>query len=203
MTRLQRLLTAAMLSSSAGFSTVETGAIVAASSILSATATPQIQEYLENARAVKAKGDVRVIALSIIRLSADVQRIRMNQTVPPKVLVSDGEIPASGSAHGRRWTLPEDGRDVQPLASHLIDNTAGYTSASGQFLRWRGPYMEGLSPDPWGSRYAVNVGLLEGTGGHAVLVMSPGPNRIAETPFEAVGLQAGGDDVIAVIGNGR
>lgn len=199
----RRAATVLLVSSCAGFSTAETTAIVAATSILSATATPQIQEYLESARAVKAAGDVRVIALSIFRLTTHVQRIRLAEKVRPQLLVSDGEIPEVTDAATRPWALPLDGRDVQPLAAHIIDNSAGYSVDAGHFQRWRGPYMDNLSPDPWGSRYAANVGLLDATGGHAVLVLSAGPNAIVETPFQAVGLQTGGDDVVGLIGRGR
>jgi hypothetical protein len=203
MMKLREAVAALLLTSPAGFSTAETTAVIAATSILSATATPHIQEYLENAKTVKAIGDTRVIALSIVRLASDVQQIRSDQTVPPSVLVTEGEVPAAANPDARPWTRAVEGREVQPLAAHLMSNDAGYPIERGHPRRWRGPYMVGLSPDPWGSRYAVNVGLLEGTGGHAVVVVSPGPNGAIETPFEAVGLQPGGDDVIGLIGRGR
>jgi hypothetical protein len=203
MKRLARMAIGLLAACPAGFSTAETSAVIAATSILSATATPQIQEYLESARAVKATGDVRVIAVSIVRLSSHVQRIRVDAKVAPKLLVSDGEIPAIQDATAQPWALPEDRRNADRLDAHLVSNEAGYPTDAAQGNRWRGPYMDKLSADPWGSRYAVNVGLLEGTGGHVVLVVSPGPNRIVETPFEAVGLSPAGDDVIALIGRGR
>lgn len=186
-----------------GFSAVETTAIIAATSLLSATATPQIREYLDTARGVKAAGDTRVIAISVVRLANDVGRVRLARTVAPTLLVTDGEIPHVQSPTDRSWALPLDGKTVQPLASHLIDNAANYPGQRGQPIQWRGPYMDGLSPDPWGKRYAINVGLMDGNTGATVLVLSPGPNGIVETPFEAVGLKTGGDDVVGVIGRGR
>lgn len=200
---VRRTAAALCLSSCAGFSAAETTAIMAATSILSATAAPQIQDYLESARAVKASGDVRVIAVSIVRLMSHVHRLRYEEKIRPALLVSDGEIPAAADPTASRWTLPLDGRDVQPLAAHLVDNAAGYSAEAGHAGRWRGPYMENLSPDPWGSRYAANVGLLEAVGGQVVLVLSAGPNGVIETPFETVGLRLGGDDVAGMIGRGR
>lgn len=198
----RRAVAALLVSSSAGFSTAETTAIVAATSIMSATATPHIQEYLENARSVKAIGDTRVIAISIVRLASDVHRIRAGQKISPKLLVSEGEVPQAADASTAPWTLPYDGRDAQDLAAHLVSNEAGYpTAAAGS--RWRGPYMEKLSADPWGWRYGVNVALLESARGHAVIVISAGPNGIIETPYEAVGLKTGGDDIVGLIGRGR
>jgi hypothetical protein len=186
-----------------GFSATETTAIIAATSILSATATPQIHQYLESARGVKAAGDTRVIAISIVRLTSDVGRVRQARTAAPTLLVSDGEVPHARFPAAQPWALPLDGRTVQPLASHLIDNAADYPGQPGQPIQWRGPYMGGLTPDPWGKRYAVNIGLMDGSSGAVVFVLSPGPNGIVETPFEAIGMKTGGDDVVGVIGRGR
>ncbi|MBI4264649.1 MAG: hypothetical protein HY657_09750 [Acidobacteria bacterium] len=190
------------LTCQAGFSTGETAAVITATSILSATAAPQLQEYIETARATKATGDVRVIALSIIRLMAHVGRVGGHQRERPSLLVSAGGVPAAASPDHASWTLPLDGRVVQALEAHLVDNAASYAVGAAQPLRWRGPYLEGLSSDPWGSRYAANVGLLGGTRGQVVIVLSPGPNGIVETPFEMVGLRLGGDDVAGLIASG-
>jgi hypothetical protein len=200
---IMRRTAAVLVLSGAGFSTAETAAVVAAASILTATAAPQIEEYVQNARAIKARGDVRVIAISIVRLTVHVQRLRLNQKVPPMLLVSEGRIPEATDPGVRPWAMARDDRNVQSLASHLVDNEAGYATRSSDPLRWQGPYLELLSDDPWGSRYAANVGLLERDEGHAVFVLSAGPNRLIETPFEAVGLKAGGDDVVGMIGRGR
>ncbi len=195
--------TLALVAACAGFSTVETSAVISAVSMLSATAAPHMQEYLDTAHNIKAVGDARVIAISIIRLAADVGRIGGHQTVRPSLLVSAGEIPESdGGTATAEWLAPLDNRQTQTLSAHLVDNDAGYSmqAVGGGSLRWKGPYMEGLSADPWGSRYAVNIGVFSRPGGQTILVLSPGPNKIVETPFEAVGLRQGGDDVIALIG---
>ena len=188
----------------AGFSAIETTVVVGVTSILAATAAPQIQEHLESARCIKASSDVRVIALSLVRLTTDVHRIRLGQQVAPTLLVTDGETPGASGVTARGWIAPLDGDHTQRLEAHLVTNAADYAAApAGLAPGWRGPYMDKLSPDPWGARYAVNVGLLEQPGGHAVMVVSAGPNGIIETPFETVGLQTGGDDVIGLIGRGR
>jgi type II secretory pathway pseudopilin PulG len=186
----------------AGFSTVETSAVIGAVSTLTATAAPHLQGYIDTAHATKALGDVRVIALSIVRLTTDVGQIGGHQRVRPSLLVTDGEIPDSAGPQTVDWLAPIENGATQTLTAHLVDNEAGYATETvpGGSLRWRGPYLEGLSADPWGSRYAVNVGLYRQGGGRSVLVLSPGPNKIVETPFAAVGLRTGGDDVIGLIG---
>ena len=153
------------------------------------------------AHATKALGDVRVIALSIFRLTIHVGRLGGHQRVHPTLLVSNGMVPESAGPATAPWAAPLDERATQSLAAHLVDNAAGYSVAVADPLHWRGPYMESLSADPWGSRYAANVGFFQGAAsGRAVFVVSPGPNRLIETPFEMVGLRTGGDDVIGMIG---
>lgn len=201
MRRLHRAVAAAVLSC-AGFSTAETASVVAAASILAATAAPKIEDYLASARIVKATGDTRVIALSMVRLSAHVGRIRGAGNVAPELLISDGEAPKAADRATEPWTAPAKDRAVQPLASHLIDNAAGYPTGRDEVLRWRGPYVDKLTPDPWGWRYAVNVGLLP-DGEYLVLVVSAGPDGVINTPYRMGGLTRQGDDVIGLIGRGR
>jgi type II secretory pathway pseudopilin PulG len=90
------------------------------------------------------------------------------------------------------WTTAINGTTVDTLANHLTENNPGETTASRyrnptdmlvaspggnnpDFARsesssfnapyaWRGPYLQApIDPDPWGNRYAVNVGFLKAT----------------------------------------
>lgn len=194
---------AGVLIASAGFSAVETSAVLLGTSLLSATAAPHVKEYVENARATKALGDVKVIAITIFRLASNVGRIGGHQRIAPVLVVSEGTIPEAMTPEARRWAAPLDDGAVQALSAHLVDNAAGYNVDSALGRAWKGPYMDGLSPDPWGARYAANVGLLARPTGQAVIVLSAGPNGLIETPFAQVGLRRGGDDVIGLIGAGR
>lgn len=200
---MPRRWAAAWFAAAAGFSMVETSAVLAGTSLLTVSAAPQIQEYIETARKTKAAGDVRVLALSILRLSWNVGTIGRHQPTRPTMLVGDGETPLATLPAAIRWTLKTDDGAVQSLGAHLVDNAAGYTAEGGAAFRWRGPYLEGLSADPWGWRYAVNVGLIKGTSGMAVFVISAGPNGEIETPYEMVGLKVGGDDLVGLIGSGQ
>jgi hypothetical protein len=182
-----------------GFSTVETSAVIGAVSVLTATAAPHLQEYIDIAHQTKALGDVKVIAVSILRLWNDVGRIGGTQRVRPALLVTDGTLPQDSGPSTLRWTAPLDEGGTQSLAAHLLDNAAGYPVDGRYPRRWRGPYQDGLSADPWGSRYAINVGGFEGPAGQTIVVLSAGPNRIVETPFMMTGLHTGGDDVAALV----
>lgn len=114
------------------------------------------------------------------------------------------------------------------LAWQMTENTPLYpVPAPDAFLMsgpafglgWRGAYLSSpIGPDPWGKQYLVNTMFLSvgsnsaapaGTEGAAnggwnrdVFCVSPGFNRIYETPFggnAAFGTQRGGDDFIYVI----
>lgn len=185
---------------SAGFSAVETSVVLLSTTLLSATAAPHVQEYLDQAHLTKAVGDVKVIAVSIIRLTFDVGRIGRHLRQPSALLVSDGQTPDATLPDARPWIVAVNDDPQHSLGAHLVDNAAGYPVAGGRGFGWKGPYMDGLSADPWGSRYAVNVGKPDRQAGESVIVLSPGPNRLVETPFDMVGLRLGGDDIAGLIG---
>jgi hypothetical protein len=85
-------------------------------------------------------------------------------------------------------------------------NTPGYPTrqAGPRFVAggWRGAYLSGLTPDPWGRRYGINVRAFVG-GSADTIVLSSGPNGLVETAFDRDGLRPGGDDIVAVIAGGR
>jgi hypothetical protein len=120
---------------------------------------------------------------------------------------------------------------VQRLEHHLVQNTPGNAagnayrtaasmSVAGEFdpdsgaqfnaeHAWRGSYLPGpIGPDPWGTRYAVNVEFLAralgaGPSGNVndVIVVSAGPDRAVDTRFDLDGA-TGGSDVIFVLSGG-
>ena len=191
--------------SAAGFSATEPSVVVVGMSVLAGTAGPHLQEYLDAARLTKAQGDVRVLAISIVRLMNDVGQIGARggsgPVERPSLLASEGEIPEAASPEFQPWLDPLDGRRVQSMAAHLVDNSAGYPTGSA-YRRWRGPYVERLSADPWGCRYAVNVATLAARQGLVTVVVSPGPNKILESPFQMTGMQTSGDDVVGLVWSG-
>lgn len=184
----------------AGFAAPEAAAIVASMAILAATAGPHMQEYIETARMTKARGDVRVIAVSMVRLLADVGSVHGPEPLrtQPALLVTAGTVPAAAASPEYAWTGAIDDR-VQRLEWHLVDNGAGYPERGGIGANWRGPYLERLSSDPWGGRYGANVGMLRHARPGLTVVLSAGPNQVVETPFVLERLTAGGDDVLALV----
>jgi type II secretory pathway pseudopilin PulG len=192
----------------AGFSIAEITIILATLSVLGAVVSPSINDYVSDARRVKASSDVRVLASSLARLLYDVG----GQVAPPstgrriEVLVGAGETPSIGNHGDTEWALPVDGTRVAALDDYLVTNEAGFPRGSRRWLvarGWSGPYVEsGVGPDPWGNRYAVNVRTIAGTTGSSTIVLCAGPNGVVETSFDKGGLAVGGDDIIGLLGSG-
>lgn len=183
----------------AGFSILEATVVIAAVAIVAATAGSQIGEYLDVARTTKAKGDVRAIVAAVTYFLSDVGRLQsVKGAPPPSLLISDGDIPEPAGDEQQPWTLPADGRVVQDLYAHMVENTVEYR-------RWRGPYLEGLTSDPWGARYAINVGCLTAAGTEFVtIVMSPGPDGVVDAAFRSKGLPPRqSDDLIGMVSTGK
>jgi hypothetical protein len=89
---------------------------------------------------------------------------------------------------------------VALLDDHLVVNEAGYSVVRGPSrLGWRGAYLQNpVQSDPWGHRYAVNIGVMRGHYFDTV-VLSAGPDGIVDSPFERDGLPTTRDDIAALV----
>ena len=191
-----------------GLSLTEVTIMLSVLSVMTAVLSPSIGNYVEDARHVKASDDVQVIASTFARFAFDVTRDPglKGGWASADLLVGPGDTPTAGNGGDAAWTAAIGGSQVSRLEDHLLLNTPGYPGrVSGPryvAAGWRGAYLSGLTPDPWGYRYAINVKTMAG-GQADTLVLSPGPNGLVETDFDADGLRPGGDDIIAVISGGR
>jgi len=191
-----------------GLSLVEVTIMLSVLSTLTAVLSPTLMDYVEDARHVRAREDVQVLASTFARFAVDVpsSRTLAGSWSSTDLLVGPGDAPGAGDGGDAAWTADVDGRQVGRLEDHLMVNTPGYpTRQPGpQFVAggWRGAYLSGLSPDPWGRRYAINVRSFS-TWTADVIVLSPGPNGLVETGFSNDGVRPGGDDIVAVIAGGR
>jgi type II secretory pathway pseudopilin PulG len=150
------------------------------------------------------------------------------------LLVTAGAVPIVGAARstaGADWDDTVDNAAVQRLEYYLVENRPSNAAAnayrtpasmsvltefdpdSGALFNaehgWRGAYLPGpIGPDPWGSRYSVNVEFLArapgaGPSGNVndVFVVSAGPDRIVDTRFDTDGA-TGGSDLLYVLSGG-
>jgi type II secretory pathway pseudopilin PulG len=151
------------------------------------------------------------------------------------LLVGSGAVPTLGVARataGADWDDAVDNAAVQRLEYFLVQNTPSnlaanaYRTASSMSVAtefdpdsgalynaehaWRGAYLPGpVGPDPWGTRYAVNVEFLAralgaGPSGNVndVFVVSAGSDRVVDTRFDLDGAAPGTSDLIYVVSGG-
>lgn len=178
----------------------EVTTILTALTILGGVATPAVTTYIEDAKLVRARGDVRTIAISLVRLMSDVgpQRSRDNGWATYDLLVGAGPAPVADGVTSSRWA--SSGAGVGRLDDHLIINGPAYPTRQprAQF-GWRGAYLQDpVSADPWGHRYGVNVAAMKSPAFDTV-TLSAGADGIVESAFERDGLPTGGDDIVSIV----
>src|SRR5687768_2818530 len=173
-----------------GFSVTEVTTILTALSILSGAAAPAVSDYVEEAKLIRARSDVRTIGISLVRLFSDVggERDIEGGWGGYDLLVGGGAAPGAGTAAAVSWSAV-GGPRVGLLDDHLISNGPGYTARRATHRSgWRGAYLQDpVSADPWGHRYAVNVSTLKSRYLDTV-VLSAGPDGVVDSPFERDGL---------------
>jgi hypothetical protein len=182
-----------------GFSVTEVTTILTALTILSGVAAPAVTTYIEDAKLVRARGDVRTVAISLVRLMSDVgpERNREEGWAAYDLLTGAGLIPAANTAPARNWA---SAARVGRLDDHLITNAPEYPVRQPRsHFGWRGAYIQDpIAADPWGQRYAVNVAAMKSAAFDTV-ALSAGPDGIVESAFARDGLPTAGDDIVAMV----
>ena len=190
------------LADAAGLTLAEITVMLSVLSVVGAVITPAVGDYVNDARLTKAQDDVRTLAMALNRLSFDVDIKPGSVLATSTLMVGPGSVPDVGPGGDAAWTRPSGSESVVELDDHLVSNRAGHTgrSSAGLLRRgWRGPYLDGpVSADPWGRRYAVNLGAAD----HVVVVLSAGKNGVVETAFSATEPTPGGDDIVALVNAG-
>jgi prepilin-type N-terminal cleavage/methylation domain-containing protein len=200
-----------------GFTLIEVIVAIAVVAILAGIITPSVIKHLDDSKRARAQNDCLVIGAAIANFYKDLGRWpNMNAAGGNGItlLVSDGNIPALGAGI-TLWNAATTAATCDLLLNQLAannpkaQNTNIYptsATAPGSNFIWLGPYQTSFPADPWGNRYAVNIGnMINNTNNalsYAVWVLSAGPNGTIETNFNpnapAMGttLAAGGDDIV-------
>jgi len=180
----------------------EVTTILTALTILSGAAAPAVNDYVDQAKLVRARHDVRTHSVSLVRLFSDVgaERTLDGGWSSYTLLVGAGMAPAAGARGSEAWTEGTMTAGVGLLDNQLITNEPGYTRGrQGVQFGWRGAYLQDpVSADPWGHRYAVNIGAMQ-TKYDDTVVLSAGPDGTVDSVFEADGLPTAGDDIVSVV----
>ncbi len=195
-----------------GFTLIEVIVAIAVVAILAGIITPSVVKHLDDSKHSRAQNDCLVIGSALGSFYKDLGRwpnMNASGAVGVTLLVSQGNTPAVASGVST-WNSATALTSVDLLSNHLSANspktqTANKYPASGSEFVWRGPYQTDFPPDPWGNRYAVNIGNMlvsTATTSNAVWVLSAGRDGIIQTPWNpaapATGgtLAASGDDIV-------
>jgi prepilin-type N-terminal cleavage/methylation domain-containing protein len=195
-----------------GFTLIEVIVAIAVVAILAGVITPSVIKHLDDAKRARAQNECLVIGSAIASFYKDTARFpTMDAAGRTRItlLVSEGNTPARASGINT-WNTATTSASADLLSNHLSTNTPKAQTSNiypetGQFA-WRGAYHSEFPADPWGNRYAVNIGnTINPTNtsrSYALWVLSAGPNGIVETEFNPdtppVGtiLAARGDDIV-------
>ncbi len=179
-----------------GFTLIEMVVVLAVIAILSAILIPSIEKMIKDSRIARAQNETQVIAAAIVSFYSDVGRWPNTDGSDPELIPNlyilygpgqEGIIDGLAPIYRAWWKNHSSNPDA--FENHLITNSPGGQAVNvypttGE-LRWRGPYITKINPDPWGRHYSCNIRYTYYVGRteYAVFVWSAGPNALAETPF--------------------
>lgn len=149
-----------------GFTLLELIVNVAIVATLSAIAIPAYISFRDKAKIAQSKSDLRNIQLAIEQLANDTNKW-------------PGPIDVGQTSGKQVWDLNSD--------------DAGLVQGSKKFTNWRGPYMQSVPKDPWGSDYFFDGNYTIGGTKYAV-IGSFGPNKCCQNSSDS-------DDIIAKLSN--
>ena len=142
---------------SGGFTLLELIVNVAIIGILAAIAIPAYINFRDKAKIAQAKSDLHTIMLAMEQLANDTAKWPGPQNVG---VTADAEV----------WNLNA--------------SNAGIVATNGGFPNWRGPYMQSVPKDPWGSDYFFDPDYKIGGTDYAV-IGSFGPNKCCRNKYDS------------------
>ena len=168
-----------------GFTLIEITVVLAVIMLLVGILIPSIANYIDDSKQIKAREDLKIIALTMVRFRIDngqscfrrdatlactkANRVDLLESDGPDVVAANVTNTAFSSAEisggGINWH--NDGSTVATMKDHFVLNTPLYSTPRENILTypgefhipgWRGAYISTtpIGPDPWGKKYLVN-----------------------------------------------
>jgi len=192
-----------------GTTSLQVAVAMTALATVAGVSAPAVERYLSYAQVLRATSEVRVIgsALHLLLFDLGVERALASPDSPHRLelLVGEGEVPQVSGKKTDGWTAPASSPTVASLNDCLITNAVGFCAKENptRAFGWDGPYLKTrVHADPWGNRYAVNIGVLDRGRQYVAVVVSAGPDGIISVPYELRIEQVGqsfGDDIYFVL----
>lgn len=173
-----------------GFTLIEVIVVAAIIAILAGILVPLIFKEIDEAKISRSSADLKSLFTAIMVMRKDTGKW-------PDLAVSGGSCIPTATLIVGSGTLPDglvaagyDQTNSSSFDAYLAADSTGCYGA-----KWKGPYIAGVSGDPWGNAYIVNA--FGFAGGGYVWALSAGPDGIIETPAGSAALL--GDDIGVVI----
>jgi len=200
-----------------GFTLVEVIVVLAVILLLTGIAVPLIGGYVEDGRRARAESEVRTISAAVLSFYKDLgnwpTRNSSGTDNSLYVLTSgDTQVTTNPYLAGHSFATWAAAAQGDILDNHLLRNTpqgaSGAAYPTTGSTRWRGPYVAGgVSNDPWGRPYVVNVisGWYAGGASYKrIYVISAGPDGIINTAYTAQAIDdIAGDDIGMILNERR
>lgn len=157
-----------------GFTLIEVIVVAGIIAILAGILVPIIFKEIDESKKTRAFADLRSIssAMFVMKKDTGYWPIKDDVSSYTSVLLRGGGSGAPQDANAK-WPTAFGGNDTT-MDSHLMSNDFGYAN-------WKGPYMAGVTADPWGNQYLSNIGVMAAEGTTPCWIISGGPNGTLET----------------------
>jgi prepilin-type N-terminal cleavage/methylation domain-containing protein len=168
-----------------GFTLIEVIVVAGIIAILAGILVPLIFKEIDESKKTRAWADIRSISSAMFVMKKDTGYWPIKDDVSSytcTLLNGAGNQPQGTDT---KWPTALAGNGGL-FDNHLMTNAFGYNN-------WQGPYIAGVTADPWGNQYLSNIGVMAIQGTTPCWIISAGPNGTLETAESGGSL--GGDDI--------